>query len=99
MSTAPELMQMIRQLIATPSVSCVNPAIDQSNLPVVELLANWLQPLGFAVEILPVAEGKANLLATLGNSIRPPAMVDWCWRGTPTPCPMMTTAGALIRLP
>lgn len=67
MSAAPELMQMIRQLIATPSVSCVNPAIDQSNLPVVELLANWLQPLGFAVEILPVGEGKANLLATLGE--------------------------------
>ncbi len=67
MSTAPELMQMIRQLIATPSVSCVNPTIDQSNLPVVQLLANWLQPLGFAVEILPVAEGKANLLATLGE--------------------------------
>ncbi len=63
----PELLEMIQQLIATPSVSCVNPAIDQSNLPVIHLLGNWLSELSFNVEILPVAEGKANLIATLGS--------------------------------
>lgn len=67
MSTQVSLMQMIRQLIATPSVSCVNPDIDQSNMGVINLLANWLEQLGFQVEIMPVANGKANLIATLGT--------------------------------
>jgi len=67
MSAQPFLMQMIQQLIATPSVSCVNPDIDQSNMGVINLLANWLDQLGFQVEIMPVADGKANLIATLGT--------------------------------
>jgi len=65
--TAPERLQMIRELIAAPSVSCVDPAIDQSNLAVIHLLANWLTELGFEVEELTVAKGKANLVATLGS--------------------------------
>jgi len=67
MSAQAFLMQMIQQLIATPSVSCVNPDIDQSNMGVINLLANWLDQLGFQVEIMPVADGKANLIATLGT--------------------------------
>ena len=62
----PDMLQMMQQLIATPSVSCVDPTIDQSNLPVIHLLANWLSELDFQVEILPVGEGKANLIATMG---------------------------------
>jgi len=58
---------MMRQLIETPSVSCVDASIDQSNLAVIHLLANWLNDLGFAVEEIPVADGKANLIATLGS--------------------------------
>ena len=67
MKNKPDMLQMIQQLIATPSVSCVNPSLDQSNLPVVHLLANWLNELGFKVELLPVSEGKANLIASLGT--------------------------------
>ena len=67
MNTQPTVIEMIRQLIETPSVSCVNPDIDQSNQPVIHLLAEWLNHLGFAVEIMPVADGKANLIATLGK--------------------------------
>ena len=63
----PTTLEMIQQLIATPSVSCVNPQIDQSNLPVIHLLANWLSGLGFQVEELVVDDGKANLIATLGT--------------------------------
>jgi len=66
-TTKPTRLQMIRQLIETPSVSCVDASIDQSNLAVIHLLANWLNDLGFAVEEVPVAEGKANLIATLGS--------------------------------
>jgi acetylornithine deacetylase len=62
-----KLIHMMQQLIATPSVSCVNPDIDQSNQPVIDLLANWLNALNFKVEIMPVAKGKSNLIATRGK--------------------------------
>lgn len=67
MNKQPQLLHMIEQLIATPSVSCVNPDIDQSNQGVIDLLANWLDALNFNVEILPVAKGKSNLIATRGK--------------------------------
>jgi acetylornithine deacetylase len=64
----PPLEQMIRKLVATPSVSSLQPQFDQSNTPVCEQLANWLEPLGFTVEIRPVPgmPGKSNLLARFG---------------------------------
>lgn len=67
--TAPAMLQMMEQLIATPSVSSVNPAFDQGNLAVTELLAAWAESLGFRVEIQPVPgePAKANLIATLGE--------------------------------
>jgi acetylornithine deacetylase len=69
MSNIPALLDMISDLIATPSVSSVNPALDQGNLAVIELLANWLEGSGFEIEIMHLAgkPGKANLIATLGS--------------------------------
>ncbi|MCW8853500.1 MAG: acetylornithine deacetylase [Gammaproteobacteria bacterium] len=67
MPDKPELMQMMSQLIETPSVSCTNPDIDMSNQPVIHLLANWLSELNFKVEIIPVSDGKSNLIATRGS--------------------------------
>ena len=63
------LLERIRQLIATPSVSSVSPDFDQSNRAVIELLADWLETAGFAVRIepLPGSLEKANLIATLGQ--------------------------------
>jgi acetylornithine deacetylase len=60
---------MIEALIREPSVSCTNPALDQSNLPVIHLIAEWAETLGFKVDISPLAgkPGKANLIATLGD--------------------------------
>jgi acetylornithine deacetylase len=55
-------------LIECNSISSVNPALDQGNRTVIELLANWLDALGFKVEIMPLADPrKANLIATLGT--------------------------------
>ena len=54
-------------LIAAPSVSCTQPALDQSNLQVIDLLAGWLSELGFACEKQQVEPGKYNLLATYGT--------------------------------
>jgi len=60
-----ETRRMLAELIAIPSVTCTNPKQDQSNLPVIELLANWFGDHGFSCEIMPVAQGKANLIAVL----------------------------------
>ncbi len=62
-------MDMISALIGAPSVSCVDPAIDQGNRAVTELLAGWLEAAGFAVEIMPLPgePARANLIATLGS--------------------------------
>jgi len=67
MSNPPALADMIRQLIATPSISSVSPEFDQSNLHVISLLADWCETLGFNTEIQTVNERKANLIATLGR--------------------------------
>lgn len=60
---------MLEQLIAAPSISSVNPEFDGGNLAVLEPLAHWLADCGFKVEWMPLPghEGKANLLATLGQ--------------------------------
>ncbi len=68
-SRIPKPLEMLAKLIACPSVSSVVPAIDQSNRQVTELLANWLDTLGFVVQLLPVNGNpeKLNLVATLGR--------------------------------
>ncbi len=68
-SQVPPLSTMLAELIATLSVSSVNPALDHSNLALIERLSGWLEAGGFRVEILPIPNhpGKANLLATLGS--------------------------------
>ncbi len=65
----PSLLTMMNELIATPSISSVNPSFDLSNLNIINLLADWLENSGFAVEILPIPnqKNKANLIATLGT--------------------------------
>ena len=64
----PDTIAMLRTLVAEPSTSSVTTSRDQSNLAVINHLANWLQGLKFVVEVLPVPGkvGKANLIATLG---------------------------------
>ncbi len=65
----PALQDLIKQLLSTPSVSCTSTDIDQGNLAVINLLADWFQSLGFSCEIqlLDGAKNKANLIATLGS--------------------------------
>ncbi|MGB0732311.1 MAG: acetylornithine deacetylase [Pontibacterium sp.] len=67
--STPSLIQMLSELIASPSISCTNPKLDQSNLGVIHKLESWLSSLGFQTEIMPLPdqEGKANLIATLGT--------------------------------
>ncbi len=64
----PPLVEMLRELIALPSVSATSARWDMGNRKVIDQLASWLQPLGFEVRIMPLAKpGKANLIATYGS--------------------------------
>ena len=65
----PELKSLINQLLTIPSISCTSKDIDQGNLNVIHLLADWFEAFGFQCEIqtLPHDKNKANLIATLGK--------------------------------
>jgi len=67
--TIPKLRDSFAELIATPSVSSIDPRLDQSNRGVVELLANWLEDLGFNIELMTVSQNpeKLNLIACKGQ--------------------------------
>jgi len=66
--TTPSLRTMLEALVSAPSVSCVDPALDQSNRAVIDLLADWLDAAGFRTRPMeiPGRPGKLNLVATLG---------------------------------
>ena len=69
MRRPPKLLDLIDALIATPSVSSFEPGLDRGNRAVIDLLATWLEDLGFTIEIqdLDTDPAKANLVATLGS--------------------------------
>lgn len=62
-------IQRLTQLVKVPSISSTDERWDMSNLAVVELLAQWLEPLGFTCQIHPIdnCPGKANLIAQRGT--------------------------------
>lgn len=66
---APFTLDMMTQLIHSPSVSCTLDHIDQGNQGVIHLLANWFEDEGFDVEVqtLPHHPEKKNLIATFGH--------------------------------
>jgi len=65
----PNLTKLLAQLIETPSVSCTNAHIDQSNKAIIELLENWFSSLGFTTYIQTVDKltEKYNLIASIGQ--------------------------------
>ena len=68
-ASLPKLQQMVEELISTPSISSTQAEFDQSNNDVIDLLANWLDSLGFTVSLIPIANAahKTNLIAKLGE--------------------------------
>lgn len=88
----PTLKDQFAALIAAPSVSCTQPALDQSNRQVIDLLAGWLGDLGFKCDIQQVSPGKFNLLASRGTG--PGGLV---LAGTATRCPMTNSCGPATR--
>jgi acetylornithine deacetylase len=65
----PPFIELYRALIATPSISATDSALDQSNEGLITLLAGWFRDLGFEVEIQPVPDtrNKFNMLASIGS--------------------------------
>lgn len=65
----PKFEAQLQQLIANASVSSANPSLDMSNAGVINLLASWLDDLGFDTRIQDVKgqQGKHNLIATIGS--------------------------------
>jgi len=65
----PPFIEIYRALIATPSISATEEALDQSNETLINLLAGWFSDLGFKVEVQPVpgTRNKFNLLASTGQ--------------------------------
>lgn len=65
----PPLFEMLRELIAIPTVSSTKPEFDCSNRALIELLATWCDAAGFRCEIqtIPSCPGKFNLIAQLGE--------------------------------
>lgn len=65
----PAFTEMLHELISSPSVSNLDPALDCSNKSVLNHLANWLEDLNFEVDIHPVPElnEKYNLVARKGS--------------------------------
>lgn len=58
----PPFIEIYRALIATPSISATEEALDQSNADLITLLADWFKDLGFNVEVqsVPGTRNKFN---------------------------------------
>lgn len=66
----PDTREMISQLVAHNTISSSgNPALDHSNLPVIDLVSDWVESCGFSTRVLEVPghPGKYNLIARLGD--------------------------------
>ena len=68
-ASLPKFMECFSDLIGLPSVSSVDTRLDQSNKPVIDLLAEWLEQLGFTIELVEVNDKpvKQNLIACMGR--------------------------------
>ncbi len=68
-SRLPQTDEMIARLVASPSISSVDPELDMGNRGVCELLAEWAEKLGFRIDWQPIPghPDKVNLIATLGE--------------------------------
>jgi acetylornithine deacetylase len=69
LQSLPGPIQLLQELVATPSVSSTDPSRDQGNRAVIDLLASWLEHLGFDIQIQALNSNgsKANLIASRGT--------------------------------
>jgi acetylornithine deacetylase len=85
--SVPSTLDMIRALIAEPTVSCTDPRHDQSNLNVIHLLGEWAENLGFRTDIHPIGDSnKANLIASFGGPADQPGGLVLSGHTDTVPC-------------
>lgn len=67
--TIPSFLEMYSKLINTSSISSKNPEFDQSNKKIIDLLAEWLEKIGFKINIQKINKNnkKFNLIGKLGS--------------------------------
>lgn len=67
--TLPTHADLVRELVAIPSISSADPRLDRPNRAVIDRLADYCDSLGLRVSVLPIPSRpeKANLVATLGD--------------------------------
>ncbi|BDM66120.1 acetylornithine deacetylase [Shewanella sp. NFH-SH190041] len=67
MTAVPDLHTCFKTLIASPSISSLDPSQDQANDQLIQHLHHWLTDLGFRCEVKQVisSRGKQNLLASI----------------------------------
>ena len=58
---------LFKEIIASNSISSVDPSLDQGNRMVIDLLAERLENLDFSCEVMELSSTKANLIATRGQ--------------------------------
>ncbi len=70
-SSPREIIKRLTTLVATSSISSMDPSWDEGNRQVIYSLAEWSRNLGFSCEILNVSPNghKANLIATRGTGL------------------------------
>jgi acetylornithine deacetylase len=69
MVNMPTFKESLSRLIAAPTVSSIDAHYDQSNAAAATMLADWLETLGFKVELQTVSEApeKVNIIACIGQ--------------------------------
>lgn len=62
-------IERYEKIIAIPTISAFEASLDQTNRPLIDLLANYFSEVGFNISIhnVPEARGKYNLLAKMGS--------------------------------
>lgn len=62
-------LEHYKAIIKIPSISAFDEKIDQTNRPLIDLLAGWFNDLGFTITIQPVpgTRNKFNMLAKIGS--------------------------------
>lgn len=69
--TAPNFLDALSQLVAAPSISSTNPDIDMGNSEPIHLLAEWLESLGFEIQLQRISgsDKKLNLYASAAKNM------------------------------
>jgi acetylornithine deacetylase len=62
-------LEYYENIIKTPSISAFDEKIDQTNKPLIDILAGWFRDLGFSITIqqVPGTRNKFNMLAKIGS--------------------------------